>query len=94
LEFGGWESGCSSALIDPAYPASRWYLPLPQWVGAFVNLVGLSLVRDVLLGVLFILWAAWWIAILVVLRAKPKLLPPLPRHDTAFATVGDLLSAN
>ena len=35
-------------------------------VGAFVNLVGLSLVRDVLLGVLFILWAAWWIAILVV----------------------------
>ena len=35
-------------------------------VGAFVNLVGLSLVRDVLLGVLFILWAAWWISILVV----------------------------
>ena len=35
-------------------------------VGAFVNLVGLSLVRDVLLGVLFILWAAWWIALLVV----------------------------
>jgi hypothetical protein len=45
--------------------------------------------------VLFILWAAWWIAILVVFaRAKPKLLPPLPRHETAFATVGDLLSAN
>jgi len=36
-------------------------------VGAFVNLVGLSLVRDVLLGVLFILWAAWWISLLVVL---------------------------
>jgi hypothetical protein len=35
-------------------------------VGAFVNLVGLSLVRDVLLGVLFILWFAWWIALLVV----------------------------
>ena len=35
-------------------------------VGAFVNLVGLSLVRDVLLGVLFILWTAWWIAILMV----------------------------
>jgi hypothetical protein len=35
-------------------------------VGAFVNLVGLSLVRDVLLGVLFILWAAWWISLLVV----------------------------
>jgi len=35
-------------------------------VGAFVNLVGLSLVRDVLLGVLFILWTAWWISVLVV----------------------------
>jgi hypothetical protein len=35
-------------------------------VGAFVNLVGLSLVRDVLLGVAFLLWAAWWIAILMV----------------------------
>jgi len=35
-------------------------------VGAFVNLVGLSLVRDFLLGVLFILWAAWWISLLVV----------------------------
>jgi hypothetical protein len=35
-------------------------------VGAFVNLVGLSVVRDVLLGVLFILWFAWWIWLLVV----------------------------
>jgi hypothetical protein len=35
-------------------------------VGAFVNLVGLSLVRDVLLGVLFILWTVWWISLLVV----------------------------
>jgi hypothetical protein len=40
-------------------------------VGAFVNLVGLSLVRDVLLGVLFIGWAAWWIAILVVFIRQP-----------------------
>jgi hypothetical protein len=35
-------------------------------VGAFVNLVGLSLVRDVLLGVLFILWTVWWISVLVM----------------------------
>ena len=35
-------------------------------VGAFVNLVGLSLVRDLLLGVLFILWTVWWISLLVV----------------------------
>ena len=35
-------------------------------VGAFANLVGLSLVRDILLGVFFILWTAWWIALLVM----------------------------
>src|SRR5215212_3896168 len=35
-------------------------------VGAFANLVGLSLVRDVLLGVAFILWSVWWISLLVV----------------------------
>ena len=35
-------------------------------VGAVVNLAGLSLVRDVLLGVLFMLWTAWWISLLVV----------------------------
>jgi hypothetical protein len=41
-------------------------------VGAFVNLVGLSLVRNVLLGVLFILWAAWWISLLVVFVREPQ----------------------
>jgi hypothetical protein len=41
-------------------------------VGAFVNLVGLSLVRDVLLGVLFILWAAWWISLLVVFARQTQ----------------------
>jgi hypothetical protein len=35
-------------------------------VGAFANLVGVSLVRDILLGVFFILWTAWWISLLVV----------------------------
>ena len=44
-------------------------------VGAFVNLVGLSLVRDVLLGVLFILWAAWWISILVVYARQTQTSP-------------------
>ena len=44
-------------------------------VGAFVNLVGLSLVRDVLLGVLFILWTAWWIAILVVYARQTQTSP-------------------
>jgi hypothetical protein len=34
--------------------------------GAAANIAGLSLVRDVLLGVLFVLWTAWWISLLVV----------------------------
>jgi hypothetical protein len=41
-------------------------------VGAFVNLVGLSLIRDVLLGVLFIMWAAWWVSLLVVFVREPQ----------------------
>jgi hypothetical protein len=34
--------------------------------GAAANVAGLSLVRDVLLGVLFMLWAAWWISLFVI----------------------------
>lgn len=34
--------------------------------GAATNVAGLSLVRDVLFGVLFVLWTAWWISLLVV----------------------------
>jgi hypothetical protein len=34
--------------------------------GAAVNIAGLNLLRDVLLGVLFTLWTAWWISLLVV----------------------------
>jgi hypothetical protein len=45
-------------------------------IGAFVNLVGISLVRDVLLGVLFILWAAWWISLLVVFIREPQASSP------------------
>ena len=40
-------------------------------VGAFANLVGLSFIRDILFGVFFILWTAWWISLLAVfLRQK------------------------
>jgi hypothetical protein len=28
------------------------------------NVAGLNLVRDVLVGVLFALWTAWWISVL------------------------------
>jgi hypothetical protein len=34
--------------------------------GAAANLAELSLMRDALLGVLFLLWTAWWISLLVV----------------------------
>jgi hypothetical protein len=65
---GAWWLGIG-LLLRPDRPGlSRLTLVLAAvaTVGAFVNLVGLSLVRDVLLGVLFILWAAWWISLLVV----------------------------
>ena len=52
---------------------------------AAANVAGLNPVRDVLLGVLFVLWIAWWISVLMVLHAKPIHLPPLPRHDAACA---------
>src|SRR4029450_2771364 len=34
--------------------------------GAAASIAGLSLIRDVLLGVLFVLWTTWWISLLVV----------------------------
>jgi hypothetical protein len=34
--------------------------------GGAANVAGLDLVRDVLLGVLFVLWTAWSISLLVV----------------------------
>ncbi|MBW3613558.1 MAG: hypothetical protein KY392_06840, partial [Chloroflexi bacterium] len=37
-------------------------------VGAILNLLGLGLGRDIALGVVFILWTAWWIWLLVLLR--------------------------
>jgi hypothetical protein len=51
-----------------------------RWARGAANLTGLNLVRDVLLGVLLALWTAWWISLLVVLRAKNKQLPPFPRR--------------
>ena len=35
-------------------------------VGGAANVAGLNVVRDVLLGVLFTPWTAWWISLLVV----------------------------
>jgi hypothetical protein len=38
--------------------------------GGAANVAGLSLMRDVLLGVLFVLWTAWWISLLVVFACQ------------------------
>jgi hypothetical protein len=41
-------------------------------VGVAANVIGLSLVRDEMLGTTFTLWTAWWIWLLVLLRrAEP-----------------------
>ena len=40
--------------------------------GAVANVAGLSLIRDVLLGVLFVLWTAWWISLLVVFARQSQ----------------------
>jgi hypothetical protein len=40
--------------------------------GAADNVAGLSVVRDVLLGVLFVLWTAWWISVLVVFARQSQ----------------------
>jgi hypothetical protein len=44
-------------------------------VGAVANVAGLNLVRDVLLGVLFTLWTAWWISLLVVFARQSQKAP-------------------
>jgi hypothetical protein len=47
--------------------------------GAAANVAGLNLVRDVLLGVLFTLWTAWWISLLVAFaRESPAASTPFP----------------
>jgi hypothetical protein len=50
----------------PRLPAYRWLLAASAIAGAAANVAGLSLVRDVLLGALFVLWTAWWISLFVI----------------------------
>ena len=40
--------------------------------GAAASVAGLSVVRDVLLGVLYMLWTAWWISVLVVFARQTQ----------------------
>ena len=61
-------------LLRPDHPRlSRLSLALAAAaaVGAAANIAGLSFVRDVLLGVLFTLWTAWWISLLVTFARQP-----------------------
>jgi hypothetical protein len=52
--------------------------------GAAANIAGLSLVREVLLGVLFVLWTAWWISLVVIFaRQKQTTSTTSPSNSTA-----------
>ena len=63
-----WWLGIGRLLRQDHLRLSRLSLILAVAAGAggAANVAGLSLVRDVLLGVLFLLWTAWWISLLVV----------------------------
>lgn len=39
-------------------------------VGAFFNLAGLGIARDVALGVIFTLWTVWWVWLLILFRRR------------------------
>ena len=60
-----------SATIGLAYPGCHWY-GSRRTLGATANIAELSLVRDVLLAMLFVLWTAWWISILVVFEHQTQ----------------------
>jgi hypothetical protein len=57
-------------------------------LGATANIAELSLVRDVLLGMLFVLWTAWWISILVVFAHQTQTAATTPFHDQGAASRG------
>jgi hypothetical protein len=42
-------------------------LAVVSFVGVVGNVIGLTAVRDTLLGITFVLWTAWWIWLLVLL---------------------------
>jgi hypothetical protein len=72
---GAWWLGIA-ALIRADLPGlSRLSLALAGVAVAAVatNVTGLSLVRDVIFGIAFTLWTAWWIWLMVLLiRSKPE----------------------
>lgn len=70
-----WFGSVAVLLADarPGLARLSFVLAMVSAIGAALNLLGLGLARDALLGVLFVLWAAWsvWLAALVWRRAEP-----------------------
>jgi hypothetical protein len=59
--------------------------------GAAANVAGLFLVRDVLLGVVFVLWTSWWISVLVVFTGQTQIASSseLPDESEQTCSAGD-----
>jgi hypothetical protein len=74
IHLAAWWLGIGRLLRPDHLRLSRLSLTLAATaaVGAAANVAGLSLVRDVLLGVLFVLSTAWWLSILVVFARQTQ----------------------
>ena len=74
IVLAAWWLGIGRLLRQDHLRLSRLSLVLAAaaTLGAIANLTGLNLVRDVLLGVLFTLWTAWWISLLVVFARESR----------------------
>jgi hypothetical protein len=69
-----WWLGIGRLLHQDHLRLSRLSLALAAaaTVGAAANIAELNLLRDVLLGLLFTLWTAWWISLLVVFARQAQ----------------------
>jgi hypothetical protein len=54
--------------------------------GAVANVAGLILVHHVLLGVVFVLWTAWWISVLVVFTGRTQIASTTELRDESEQT--------
>ena len=69
IALGGWWIGLGVVLRGAHERLSvvTFVLGIVAIVGAAFNVLGLGLLRDAALGVVFMLWTAWWIWLLVLL---------------------------
>jgi hypothetical protein len=77
----GWWLGIGMLVRRDRPGLSRLSLALAATavVGVGANIIGLGLVRDVVLGIAFALWTAWWIWLLVLLL-RSKVMWASPRN--------------